>query len=72
MSTQTHWPDRMDEALWAKSAQKGEKGEPESLARHTWLVLSRLADFIQLRPLLPSQLGVPPPLAYPLLGRISA
>ena len=59
MSTQTHWPDRMDEALWAKSAQKGEKGEPESLARHTWLVLSRLADFIQLRPLLPSQLGVP-------------
>ena len=49
----------MEETLWAKSAQKGEGGEPESLARHTWLVLSRLADFIQLRPALPDQLGVP-------------
>lgn len=49
----------MEETLWAKSALKGEGGEPESLARHTRLVLSRLADFIQLRPELPSQLGVP-------------
>ena len=48
----------MEETLWAKSAQKGEGGEPESLARHTWLVLSRLADFIQLRPALPAQIGV--------------
>ncbi|MDE0144203.1 MAG: CRISPR-associated helicase Cas3' [Caldilineaceae bacterium] len=49
----------MEETLWAKSAQKGEDGKPESLARHTWLVLSRLADFIQLRPDLPAQVGVP-------------
>lgn len=49
----------MEETLWAKSAQKGEGGEPESLARHTWLVLSRLADFIRLRPALPTQIGLP-------------
>lgn len=49
----------MEETLWAKSAQKGEGGAPESLARHTWLVLSRLADFIHLRPALPSQISVP-------------
>ena len=59
MNAQTRWPDWMEEELWAKSAQKGEGGKPESLARHTWLVLSRLADFIQLRPALPSQIGVP-------------
>ncbi len=49
----------MEETLWAKSAQKGAGGKPESLAHHTWLVLSRLADFIQLRPALPAQVGVP-------------
>lgn len=59
MSTQICWPDWMEETLWAKSAQKGEGGKPESLARHTYLVLSRLADFIKLRPNLPSQIGVP-------------
>ncbi len=59
MNAQTSWPDWMEEKLWAKSAQKGEGGKPESLARHTWLVLSRLADFIQLRPALPTQIGVP-------------
>ena len=59
MNPQACWPHWMEETLWAKSAEKGEGGEPESLARHTRLVLSRLADFIQLRPALPSQLGVP-------------
>lgn len=49
----------MEETLWAKSAERGEGGKPESLARHTWLVLSRLADFIQLRPALPAQIVVP-------------
>ena len=59
MNAQICWPDWMEETLWAKSAQKGEGGKPESLARHTWLVLSRLADFIQLRPDLPARVGVP-------------
>ncbi len=58
MNAQTCWPDWMEETLWAKSAQQGEGGKPESLARHTWLVLSRLADFIQLRPDLPAQVGM--------------
>jgi len=58
LSAHSCWPDWMEEKLWAKSAQKGERGEPESLARHTWLVLSRLTDFIQLRPSLPTLIGV--------------
>ncbi len=49
-------PTWMDD-LWAKSADKGEGGEAESLARHTWFVLERLAAFIRLRPSLPQQLG---------------
>lgn len=53
------WPDWMEETLWAKSVAKGEGGQPESLARHTWLVLVRLADLIRLRPNLPQQIGVP-------------
>ena len=59
MNAHSCWPDWMEETLWAKSAQKGAGGKPESLARHTWLVLSRLADFIQLRPALPAQIGAP-------------
>jgi CRISPR-associated endonuclease/helicase Cas3 len=51
------WPDEIEQEIWAKSADKGEGGQPESLAQHTWLVLSRLADFIRLRPNLPAQLG---------------
>jgi CRISPR-associated endonuclease/helicase Cas3 len=45
--------------LWAKSAEKGEGGEPETLAQHTWYVLARLADFIHLRPGLPQAIGTP-------------
>jgi CRISPR-associated endonuclease/helicase Cas3 len=50
------YPDWLDE-VWAKSAEKGEGGKPESLAQHTWLVLERLTEFIRLRPNLPKQLG---------------
>lgn len=52
------WPDWLDK-VWAKSAEKGADGQPESLAQHTWAVLDRLADFIRLRPDLPQTLGVP-------------
>lgn len=52
------WPDWLDE-IWAKSAEKGVGGKPETLAQHTWYVLERLADFISLRPDLPRTLGVP-------------
>ncbi|MBI1298733.1 CRISPR-associated helicase Cas3' [bacterium] len=58
MSTK-HWPDWMEETIWAKSAEKGADGKPESLAQHTWDVLSRLSDFARLRRYLPQQLGAP-------------
>lgn len=57
--TPSRWPDWMEQTIWAKSAAKGESGEPESLARHTWLVLARLIDFIRLRPMLPAQIDIP-------------
>lgn len=50
------YPDWLDD-IWAKSPDKGEGGKAESLAQHTWAVLSRLAEFIHLRPYLPEQLG---------------
>lgn len=53
------WPDALETELWAKSAARGRGGEPESLAYHTWQVLRRLADFIRLRPEMPSRLGRP-------------
>lgn len=52
------WPTWLDET-WAKSAEKGAGGQPETLAQHTWYVLERLADFIRLRPNLPQDIGVP-------------
>ena len=52
------YPDWLDH-VWAKSAELGERGQPETLAQHTWNVLSRLAEFIQLRPNLPQQLNMP-------------
>ena len=52
------YPDWLNN-VWAKSAELGEGGQPETLARHTWHVLSRLAEFIRLRPNLPTQLNVP-------------
>lgn len=53
----TAWPNWL-EHTWAKSADKGEE-RGESLAMHTWLVLSRLADLHRLRPNLPQLVGVP-------------
>lgn len=51
------YPDWLDK-VWAKSAaREGEAGE--SLALHTWNVLSRFADLVKMRPTLPAQLGVP-------------
>jgi CRISPR-associated endonuclease/helicase Cas3 len=50
------YPDWMDH-IWAKSPDKGEGGQAESLAQHTWAVLERLTEFIRLRPGLPDQLG---------------
>lgn len=52
------WPTWLDD-VWAKSPDKGEGGEPETLAQHTWYVLARLADFMRLRPNLPARLGIP-------------
>ena len=52
------WPDWLDHT-WAKSAQMGEGGEPETLAQHTWYVMKRLSEFIRLRPKLPDELGQP-------------
>lgn len=56
--TPSIWPDWLD-PLWAKSAGKGEGGQPETLAQHTWYVLERLSDFIRLRHTLPDEVGVP-------------
>jgi CRISPR-associated endonuclease/helicase Cas3 len=50
------YPNELD-SIWAKSPEKGEGGQAESLAQHTWVVLERLAEFIRLRPELPSNLG---------------
>ncbi|MBN1920033.1 MAG: CRISPR-associated helicase Cas3' [Anaerolineae bacterium] len=55
----SRWPDAMEDTLWAKSPERGAGGHPESLARHTWDVLQRLAEFIALRPDLPQTLGLP-------------
>jgi CRISPR-associated endonuclease/helicase Cas3 len=52
------WPDWLDD-VWAKSAEKGAGGQPESLAQHTWDVLCRLAEFIRLRPDLAETLNLP-------------
>jgi CRISPR-associated endonuclease/helicase Cas3 len=43
------YPDWLDD-VWAKSPEKGEVGQGESLAQHTWAVVSRLAEFAYLRP----------------------
>lgn len=56
--TVSHWPDWLND-VWAKSAERGASGQPESLAQHTWYVLERLTEFIRLRPDLPQELGVP-------------
>lgn len=52
------WPDDLD-YLWAKSADMGMGGKPETLAQHTYLVLEKLAATILLRPNLPAQINAP-------------
>ncbi len=56
--TASRWPEWLND-IWAKSAEQGAGGEPETLAKHTWDVLARLAELIHLRPNLPQNLGVP-------------
>lgn len=51
------WPDWLAD-VWAKSPEK-EGADGESLARHTWLVLQKLAGMIALRPGLPQMAGCP-------------
>ncbi|HEY4721426.1 MAG TPA: CRISPR-associated helicase Cas3', partial [Anaerolineae bacterium] len=58
MTTTRIWPDWLND-IWAKSAEKGAGGKPETLAEHTWHVLEKLAETIRLRPDLPRQIGVP-------------
>lgn len=53
------WPDALDQLAWAKSANLGEGGQPETLAQHTWYVLQRLTEFMQLRLSLPAELNQP-------------
>jgi CRISPR-associated endonuclease/helicase Cas3 len=55
----SHWPDWLND-IWAKSSTDEEKKKPgESLAEHTWLVLSRLTDLMQVRPRLAAMLCAP-------------
>ena len=58
MTTPRVWPDWLND-VWAKSAEKGEGRQPETLAQHTWSVLEKFAETIRLRPTLPEQIGVP-------------
>lgn len=53
------WPEWLEDILWAKSVEKGEGGQAESLARHTWNVLEKLGEAIRLRPGLPRAIGFP-------------
>lgn len=53
------WPDWLENILWAKSPDKSEGRQAESLAQHTWNVLEKLAEAIRLRPSLPQKLGFP-------------
>lgn len=59
----TIWPDWLNEGeldLWAKSsADQAQQRPGESLACHTWLVLSRLAELARLRPQLAEHLHAP-------------
>lgn len=51
------WPDWLDD-IWAKSPAPGQS-KGESLAQHTWGVLSRLIDMLRLRPALGTSQGFP-------------
>jgi CRISPR-associated endonuclease/helicase Cas3 len=51
------WPEGLDH-IWAKSPGPGQPAG-ESLVRHTWEVLQRLADLARLRPSLPESVKQP-------------
>lgn len=57
MKTMQPKPDYLND-VWAKSAASG-KGDGETLAQHTWNVLSRFSDLVAMRPDLPQRIGVP-------------
>lgn len=44
-----YWPVWIEDSILAKSVDKSEGGKAESLAQHTWLVLSRLVEFVEIR-----------------------
>jgi CRISPR-associated endonuclease/helicase Cas3 len=56
----SRWPDWLEgmDGVWAKSQQEGQTAG-ESLAKHTWLVLERLAELAHLRPGLGEHLDAP-------------
>ena len=56
-SAPSRWPEDLHD-IWAKSPSEGEVAG-ESLARHTWTVLTRLSELIRLRPTLPEQVATP-------------
>jgi CRISPR-associated endonuclease/helicase Cas3 len=57
MTASCGWPDWLQE-IWAKSP-KDQSGRGETLAEHTWHVLSRVSELVTLRPDLPRYLEVP-------------
>lgn len=63
MDTPTNGPKwfsgQQSQDLLAKSADRTPDKKPESLAKHTWLVLKRLSEFIKLRPRLPQEMDFP-------------
>jgi len=57
LSASSRWPEDLNN-LWAKSpVDKAASGE--TLAHHTWAVLTRLSELALLRPDLPGQVSVP-------------
>ncbi len=55
MAEPSLWPEWLDN-LWAKSPEERERSG-ETLARHTWNVLERVAELAGLRPTLPEEVG---------------
>ena len=56
--TSPPWPEWLN-AVWAKSVSGRPEQEGESLARHTWSVLTTFSQMVRLHPWLPEYLGKP-------------
>jgi len=57
LSAPSRWPEELND-IWAKSPV--DKAAPgETLAHHTWTVLTRLSELARLRPDLPEQVSIP-------------